>query len=66
MDIGYDTKEILLSKAGVAISGFIIKKQIQQKIKKSPFMNSVTDDEGTINDYMKLALILMHYKIYHF
>ncbi|XP_014280413.1 arylsulfatase B [Halyomorpha halys] len=45
LDIGYDTREILLSKTGVAISSYIIKKQIQQKIKKSPFMNNVEDEK---------------------
>ncbi|KAK9509481.1 hypothetical protein O3M35_006791 [Rhynocoris fuscipes] len=41
----YSTDAILLSKAGVAISGYIIKEQIQSKIKRASMMNSVSDEQ---------------------
>ncbi|KAF6199735.1 hypothetical protein GE061_006033 [Apolygus lucorum] len=43
--IGYHPEDVLMSKAGVAISAYIIKQQIQHKIRTESEANSVLDEE---------------------
>uniref|UniRef100_A0A0A9YCM5 Arylsulfatase B n=3 Tax=Lygus hesperus TaxID=30085 RepID=A0A0A9YCM5_LYGHE len=43
--IGYHPEDVLMSKAGVAISAFVIKQQIQHKIRTESRANSVLDEE---------------------
>ncbi|XP_073999826.1 arylsulfatase B-like isoform X2 [Rhodnius prolixus] len=53
----YNTDSVLLSKAGVAISGYIIKEQIQAKIKAATQMETLS---GSSNDPMPQPPVLLN------